>query len=170
MDFDRLIEMHKDSVYRQLVRACGNREDAEDALVESLVVAWQASDRLEHPEAFRSWVGTIAGRVCMHLRRNNRLREVLGDEGLEEIVAGADEPQKEVEMGQLKGCIAEAVSVLEPDYREVYVRREIEGQSTQEVADNLGLSEAAVKSRLHRARERVREALDASVCGRVDPL
>ncbi len=168
MDFDRLMALHKDSVYRQLVRACGNREDAEDALVESLVAAWQASERLEHPAAFRSWVGTIAGRVCMHIKRNNRLKEVLGDEGLEEIVAGVDEPQKEVEMGQIKSCIAAAVGSLDPEYREVYVKREIEGIPSEEVAEQLGLTVAAVKSRLHRARDRVRESLDSSVCGRSD--
>lgn len=169
MEFDRLITLHKDSVYRQLVRTCGNREDAEDALVESLVAAWQASDRLEHPDAFRSWVGTIARRVCGHIRRNKKLSVVLDDEILEVVAKEGDEVQKSAEMDQMKGCIRFAVESLDDEYREVYVRRELKGMSTHDVAEELGLTEAAVKSRLHRAREKVREALDESVCVGMNP-
>lgn len=165
MEIDKLIALHKDSVYRQLVRTCGNREDAEDALVESLVAAWQASDRLENPAAFRGWVGTIARRVCTHIRESDKLKPVLGDEGfVESVAAVTNDPEAEAEFSQMKGCISEAVSSLPEEYREVYVLRELQGAGTTEVAEKLGLSEAAVKSRLHRARDRVRDALDQSVC------
>ena len=169
MEFERLVALHKDSVYRQLIRTCGNREDAEDALVESLVAAWQASDRLQHPDAFRSWVGTIARRVCGHIRRNDKLKVVLDGEGLDEFVGDIEGGQKKAEMEQIKGCISFAVESLDEEYREVYVRRELKGQSTQKVAEELGMTDAAVKSRLHRAREKVRENLDGSVCVGMNP-
>lgn len=163
MEFDKLLLLHKDSIYRQLVRTCGNREDAEDALVESLVSAWQAADRLENPEAFRGWIGTIARRACSHIRRNERISFIVGDEVLE-AVSQAETAQIELEMKQMKSCIQSAISILDPDQRSVYEMRELQGLSTDEVAERIGITSAAVKSRLHRAREIVREALDQSVC------
>ena len=170
MEFDRLIALHKDSVYRQLIRTCGNREDAEDALVESLVAAWQSCDRLENPDAFRGWIGTISRRVCSHIRRNDKLKEVLGDDGIAETMASQDNPQLQAEYKQMKSCIDFAVESLGEDYKVVYVKREIQGHTTQEVASELGLTEAAVKSRLHRARDMVRETLDQSVCTQTNPI
>lgn len=165
MDLEKLLEQHKDSVYRQLVRTCGGREDAEDALVEALVTAYQTADRLEHPDAFRSWVGTIAGRVCWHIRRADKLRSVVPLADDIEVGDDRSDVAKEAEMSEMKGCIRSAIENLGEGYREVYEMREIEGMRTAEVAEALGLSEAAVKSRLHRAREVVRESLEQSICG-----
>ena len=55
MNFDALANEHKDAVYRQLIRACGNREDAEDVLVESLLKAYHSLGQLRESTAFRAW-------------------------------------------------------------------------------------------------------------------
>lgn len=167
MEFDKLILLHKDSVYRQLIRTCGNREDAEDALVESLVAAWQAADRLENPNAFRGWIGTISNRVCSHIRKNRKLNVIVGEEILDTL-AEKESASHAIELDQLKGCIRSAIEQLETGQREVYELRELHGLSSEEVAEKLGISVAAVKSRLHRARDSVRETLDQSVCSQSD--
>ena len=59
MDFERLMKLHKDAVYRQLVRTCGNRDDAEDALVEALTSAHRSLETLRDEKAFRGWLAQI---------------------------------------------------------------------------------------------------------------
>ena len=54
MDFEHLARRHKDAVYRQLMRACGNREDAEDVLIEALLKAYRNLDQLQDARAFRA--------------------------------------------------------------------------------------------------------------------
>lgn len=67
MDFEKLANEHKDTVYRQMMRACGNREDAEDVLVEALLRASRHLDQLRESVAFRAWLAQIARRVCWQL-------------------------------------------------------------------------------------------------------
>ncbi len=59
MDFERLSHQHKDAVYRQMVRVCGNREDAEDVLIEALLKAYRSLGDLAAPEAFRAWLAAL---------------------------------------------------------------------------------------------------------------
>lgn len=168
-DFDRLVAQHKDAVYRQMIRVCGNHDDAEDVLVEAMLRAYRAMDQLDDPGAFGGWLSTIARRVCLRMRRREELAPILslaGIPGLDETLAdGAPLPSDAMERGQLKGCVQEAVQALPEMYRVVYVLREIEGRPADEVGKKLGLTIPAVKSRLFRARGMVREALDRGVCG-----
>lgn len=119
-DFDALTREHKDSVYRQMLRVCGNREDAEDAedvLVEALLKAYRHLNQLRDSAAFRAWLAQIARRVCWQLKEREALLPLL------------------------------QLSTLEQE------GREIPG----------GVSRAAMKSRLHRARDLVRIHLDAAL-------
>ncbi len=159
-EFSELVEAHKDAVYRQLIRVCGQREDAEDALATALLLALQHLDQLDQPEAFRAWLGTIGRRVCTRMRRHAGMETVL--EQIENLgLAGG----AEMEMQVLKSCVKSALETLTPEYRSVYEACEIEERPLQEVADELGITLAATKSRLHRARALVREELDGSICG-----
>ena len=69
MDFEALANQHKDAVYRQLMRACGNREDAEDVLIEALLKAYRNLDQLHESGAFRAWLAQIGRRVCWQLKQ-----------------------------------------------------------------------------------------------------
>ena len=123
-DFEKLANQHKDVVYRQMVRVCGNREDAEDVLTEALQKAYRNLDKLRDSVAFRSWLGRIAQRVCWQLKQREALMPLL------------------------------QLSALEDEGREI---------SGDEVARRLGISSAAMKSRLHRARELIRQRLDEAL-------
>jgi RNA polymerase sigma-70 factor (ECF subfamily) len=162
MDFERLANRHKDVVYRQLVRVCRSREDAEDALAEALLAAYRSAGSLRSEEAFRSWLTMIGRRACIKSNTRARLGAVLGLDDLE--LPAEDSPERDLEFKQLKGCVNDAVLALPPTDRETYVLREIEGRSAGEVSKKLGLTVPAVKSRLYRARRFVREYLDCSVC------
>lgn len=167
MDYDRLVKQHKDAVYRQMVRACGNHDDAEDVLVEALLAAHRALPTIRDEDAFRGWLAVVGRRVCSRIQKHEALRPVLSLSGLGDEIEVADsrqDPVAESDQEELAMCVKKAVANLPETVRDVYLRREIEGKSAEETAAGLGITVAAVKSRLHRARQAVRESLDQSVC------
>jgi RNA polymerase sigma-70 factor (ECF subfamily) len=85
------------------------------------------------------------------------------EDEVQQIASPEPSPELLLAKQQMKEWLLKAVDQLEPTYREVYVLREIEEMSGEEVAKRLGLSLAAMKTRLHRARESVREFLDESL-------
>jgi RNA polymerase sigma-70 factor, ECF subfamily len=164
-DFESLAAEHKDAVYRQLIRTCGNQEDAEDVLVEALLKAYQNLDQLREHAAFRAWLAQIGRRVCWQLRQREALRPIMQLSMLEtqgkQLLDSAPSPELVLERRELQDAVTEALAQLRPDYRKVYVMRDLEGYSGAEVATRLGISLAAQKSRLHRARAQVRAFLDS---------
>jgi RNA polymerase sigma-70 factor (ECF subfamily) len=166
-DFDALTRQHQNIVYRQMLRVCGNREDAEDVLVEALLKAHRHLDQLRDSAAFRAWLAQIAKRVCWQLREREALLpllqlSMLEDEGRE--IAGAElTPEGQLARRQMKQQLDDAIAALPAAYREVYQLRDMEDRPGDEVAEKLGISRAAMKSRLHRARDLVRMYLDAAL-------
>jgi RNA polymerase sigma-70 factor, ECF subfamily len=165
VNFDELANEHKDAVYRQMIRVCGNREDAEDVLIEALLKAYRNLDQLRESKAFRGWLAQIARRVCWQLKQRDSLQPLMQLSAYEEeggqIVDPTDSPELLLAKAQMKDWLTKAVESLEPEYREVYVLRELEEVPGEEVAGRLGISLAAMKSRLHRSRESIRKYLDA---------
>jgi RNA polymerase sigma-70 factor, ECF subfamily len=169
MDFEALANEHKDAVYRQMIRVCGNREDAEDVLVEALMTAYRHLGQLRDLVAFRSWLAQIAKRVCWQLRKRESLLPLLQLSAVEEegreISSSEPSIEKQVALKEMKDLLWEAVRSLPQEYRDVYELRDIQEISGEDVASRLGISLAAMKSRLHRGREMVREYLDAALLG-----
>jgi len=169
-DFDLLARRHKDAVYRQMVRVCGNREDAEDVLIDALLKAYRSLGALTAQEAFRTWLGRIASRVCWQLRRRQALLPLLQLSALEENGAEVADtaPSAEAQAGsaQLKEMLYAALNSLPADYRSVYQLRAIDELSGEETARQLGLSITAMKSRWHRARSLLRARLDIALTPR----
>lgn len=154
-------------MYRQMIRVCGNREDAEDVLVEALMTAYRHLGQLRDLVAFRSWLAQIAKRVCWQLKKRESLLPLLQlsaveDEG-REISSQEPSIEQQVALKEMKDLLWEAVRKLPPDYRSVYELRDLQVIPGEEVALQLGISLAAMKSRLHRGRELVREYLDAAL-------
>jgi RNA polymerase sigma-70 factor (ECF subfamily) len=168
-DFEALTRQHKDAVYRQMIRVCGNREDAEDVLIEALLKAYRHLDQLRESAAFRAWLAQIARRVCWQLKERESLMPLLQlstlpDDGLE--IPG-DQPDAETQLArrQVKQFLDEAIAALPPGYRAVYELRDVENRPGDEAARELGISRAAMKSRLRRAREMIRARLDLLLAG-----
>ena len=172
MNFEALANEHKDAVYRQMIRVCGNREDAEDVLIEALLKAYRHLDQLRDSMAFRSWLAQIAKRVCWQLKVRESLLPLLQLSALEDEgkqISGNNLPMEaQLASRQMAEMLAEAVDGLPPSYRSVYQLRDVEELPGSEVAQRLGISLAAMKSRLHRARELLRQDLDAALVGKVE--
>src|SRR5215467_6044149 len=123
MDFETLANEHKDVVYRQLMRACGNREDAEDVLIEALLTAYRNLDQLEDAGAFRAWLAQIGRRVCWQLKQREALLPILQlssleDEGVE-LASKGESAETEVAREQMKSLLRRAIESLPQTERQV---------------------------------------------------
>lgn len=165
-DFEGLAIEHRDQVYRQMLRLCGNREDAEDVLTDALLAAYRRMETLHERAAFGAWLAQIARRLCFHLKSRQRIRQAisldeLGEQGWEPAQAPELSPEEQLATQQARQAVREAVHKLPEDLRIVYSLRDLDERSGDDTAAELGITLAAMKSRLHRARRLVREHLDA---------
>jgi len=137
-------------------RTCSTTEDAEDAVQ---IALWQLSQKvgaLRTVAAFATWLFRIVERECYRLYRGLRSTQSLDDLADPDVPAAATIPT------DLKIDLTRAMAKLSPPYREVLILRDVHELTAPEVAEELGLSIEAVKSRLHRARTMIREDLLAS--------
>ena len=167
---DQLLQKAQAVARRFSGSVCGHADDAEDAMQEALFRTYRHVARLRDPAAFRPWLYRTVRNACLMGRRKKvgepaRLQsldeEVPGAEGaLHADVASADRtPEELAANATLRRHIRAAMGRLPPSYREIVFLRELEGLSTREVADVMGISEANVKQRLHRARAKLQAAL-----------
>ncbi len=159
----RLLERHQAAVYRFGAKMCREEEDAKDVLQETLFAAARHLPEFRGASSVSTWLYTIARSFCIKKRRTSKFAPAhlesldAHGEAATEIADGGRGPEEDVAGRQLKAVLDEAIASLDPMYREVLVLRDVEGLSAAEVAEVMGLSIEAVKSRLHRARIAVRE-------------
>lgn len=150
-----------------MVRVCGNHADAEDVLIEALLKAYRHLDQLQDSGAFRAWLAKIANRICWQLRKRELLMPLLQLSSLEdegrEISANQPSVDVQMELAQMKALLLAAITNLPDPYRAVYEMRDLQNVPGDKVAHKLGISIAAMKSRLHRARALIREHLDSTL-------
>jgi RNA polymerase sigma-70 factor (ECF subfamily) len=161
----QLLERHQARVYRFGMKMCGQPEDAQDVLQETLLAAARTIPDFRGASSISTWLYTIARSFCIKRRRVGKFQP----QHLESLDADPDQaaevadqargPDEDLAGRQLQAKLQEAIGALEPMYREVLVLRDVEGLSAPEVAEVLGLTVEAVKSRLHRARVAVRERI-----------
>ncbi len=162
---EALLERHEAKLYRFARRLCRQREDAEDVLQESLLAAARGLPRFRGASSIGTWLYTIARSFCIKKRRRSVFApaEVSLDTEASVAAAGVADPSRgpdeALEASRLEAALEREIARLERPYREVLLLRDVEGLSSAEVARVTGLSVAAVKTRLHRARARLREAL-----------
>ena len=162
---EALLERHEARLYRFARRLCRHREDAEDVLQESLLAAARGLPRFRGASSLGTWLYTIARSFCIKKRRRSVFApaEVSLDTEASAAARGvadpARRPDEALEASRLETALERAIAALDRPYREVLLLRDVEGLSAAEVARVTGLSVAAVKTRLHRARGRLREAL-----------
>ncbi|WFB09104.1 RNA polymerase sigma factor [Streptomyces sp. LX-29] len=135
---------------------CATREDAEDAAQEALIILYRKIGMLRASGALASWMFRIVRNECLR-----RARAMVRDDSPvpdTAVDSAEDEALRRLDAGR----VAAAVAALPPDQRRVLIMRDIQGHSGRAVADALGLSTAAMKSRLHRARAAVRHTLHAT--------
>lgn len=133
---------------------CSTPQDAEDAAQEALIVLYRRIGTLRATAALASWMFKVVLRECIRRTRLSLLhRPVPAD-------PGAVDSAEEVALNRLEvDRIVASIAALPPEQRSVLVLRDVQGLSGAATAQALGLSRAAMKSRLHRARESVRSQL-----------
>ncbi|OPC83645.1 RNA polymerase subunit sigma-24 [Embleya scabrispora] len=139
---------------------CATPQDAEDAAQEALIILYRKIGMLRASGALASWMFRIVRNEC--LRRTRALVHHASADGSDpfDIPGGAARSAEEDALLRLEAeRVAAAVAALPDDLRQVLVMRDIQGLPGRMVADRLGIGTAAMKSRLHRARSAVREAL-----------
>lgn len=166
--FGELITKYERRVYRMARQITQNDEDAEDVLQEAFLKAFEHIDSFQGQSKFYTWLTRIAvNESLMKLRKRKSDRTVSLDENIEtneepivrEIAVWDDTPELRYSQEEMRQILDKAVDSLKPIFRTVFILRDVEELSTEETAEVLGLSIAAVKSRLLRARLQLREKL-----------
>jgi len=165
--FDELVNRYERRIFRLAMNITQNREDAEDATQDAFLKSFQHLAEFQGESRFYTWLVRIAvNEALMRLRRRRRnvtsLDEpVQTEEDLmpREIQDWGPTPEQRYQVTELHSILNNAIAELEPIFRTVFVLRDMEQLSTEEAADALGISVPAVKSRLLRARLKLRERL-----------
>jgi RNA polymerase sigma-70 factor (ECF subfamily) len=152
--FAELCDGLRPQLYRFAFWLARDRQVAEDVLQEAYMRAWASRDNLGAEGALKGWLLTIVRREHARLFERKRLPTV----SVDELVA-SDAPELAVTEQHEVMEMRRAIFALDPDYREPLVLQVLMGYSTGEIADELGLSQSAVLTRLFRARHRLRQQL-----------
>ena len=169
-EFSRLVEAYSANIYRLALRMLNQPQDAEDVLQETFLKAFRHLKNFDGRSKLSTWLFRIATNEALMLLRRRRPGQVsldepvMGDEGDQEplqIVDWCCLPEKEMMSQEARKHLDAAIDQLPHSLRVVFLLRDIEDLSTLETAEVLGLSETAVKTRLSRARMRLRELLSA---------
>jgi RNA polymerase sigma-70 factor (ECF subfamily) len=164
--FEEIIRIHADRLYAVVRRLCATPHDAEEVTQEAFLRAWRAIDRFDGRSRFFTWLYRIGVNEAKRrgARGEARIRLVPIDEApATKLPDEREGPELRAEQREVRAAFERAVRALPIDYRAPLVLRDIDGLSTREAAEILGLSEPAFKSRLHRARMSVREAVEGLV-------
>src|SRR5213595_2435397 len=166
--FEELVKRYDRNVFRIAQHITQNREDAEDVVQDAFLKAYQNLEQFQGNSKFYTWLVRIAvNEALMRLRKRRNDRTVSLDEDVEtedgsiprEVADWAPNPEQNYGTSELGDILKKTIQGLSPGFRTVFVLRDVEGMSTEETAEMLGLSVPAVKSRLLRARLQLRERL-----------
>ncbi|MCP3169154.1 RNA polymerase sigma factor [Myxococcus qinghaiensis] len=169
--FEQLVRTHQDRLYDFCVRMVGDREEAHDLVQEIFVSVHQNVRRFREDAKLSTWLFRITKNHCInrlkYLKRRGRGRSEEYDETSDLWVDGPGAPpapDAALDAARERARVQWAISQLEPDARMLVALRDIEGLSYDEIVDITELPEGTVKSRLHRAREKL-----ANLLGRLEP-
>ncbi|MEK7386729.1 MAG: sigma-70 family RNA polymerase sigma factor [candidate division NC10 bacterium] len=166
-----LVERFGDRVYRLALRITGSNEDAEEAAQDALWTAARKIQMFKGESAFGSWLYRITANAAYQKLRARRAKAA--EIALDDVLPALEQDGRHFEpmddwsnrvdehalQGELRRVLADAIDALPPDYRTALVMHDVEGLSNPDIADALGISLPAVKSRVHRSRLFVRKRL-----------
>ena len=169
----RLMQEQSGRLFALASRFCGNRAEAEDLVQEVFLNAYRGWDGFRGESSEATWLYRIAARACqrMHRKRSGESDRIasldaelpFGDRLIAVIPSEVEEPVQRQIRAEARERLESAIAGLPDEFRVPVVLKEIVGFSVREVAEILGLEEGTVRSRVHRARLRLRSAVDSAV-------
>ncbi|MGC9292309.1 MAG: sigma-70 family RNA polymerase sigma factor [Acidobacteriaceae bacterium] len=166
--FGQLMQQYDRKVFRIALHITQNREDAEDIVQETFLKAFTKLDQFQGNSKFYTWLVRIAvNESLMRLRKHRSSKTVSMDEDIQteegamprDFADWGPDPEQQYGQAELAEILHRTAEGLSPGFRAVFALRDLDGLSTEETAEALGLSVPAVKSRLLRARLQLRERL-----------
>ena len=163
--FEQLVRGHADRLHAVVQRLVNDEHEAQEVTQETFLRAWRGLGGFKGDAQFFTWLYRIGINEAKRRATRRPPAEARDSEpGEEEPLATAldwrEAPETRLAQGELRGVLEREIRALPLDYRATIILRDVEGLSTREAAEVMELSEAAFKSRLHRARLTVHEALD----------
>ncbi len=172
--FESLVARYRGRVFSLALRMLQNPSDAEEVTQETFLSAYQHLPKFRGESQFGSWLHRICANFCLMRLRHKKVADAVEGEldvpGLDEaghwIITGASydwsrRADEQVADAELRQVIEQAVAKLHPEHRAVFLLKDVEGLSYEEIGEAVGASVPAVKSRLHRARLALRQDIDA---------
>lgn len=163
--FSILLGRHRDSCTRFAVRMLGNHEDADDALQSAFLRAYRNLGQCQDPARFGAWLYQIAVNECRTWasRRARRELRLVRDDGLmDHLATDAGDGAQNADAMAMRDEIDLALGRLEPAQREAFVLKYVEEMSYEEMAEITGVGISALKMRVKRGCERLRELLEGA--------
>jgi len=165
--FETLVGRYERKIFRLAQNITQNREDAEDVMQEAFLKAYEHLGEFQGNSRFYTWLVRIAVNQALMKLRKRRPNQISLDEEVDtgeelmprEVQDWGPSPEDRYKQSEVADILATTISELDPSFRIVFQLRDIEELSTEETAEALGLSVAAVKSRLLRARLKLRQKL-----------
>src|SRR5712691_2734630 len=166
--FEELVNRYEGKIFRLTMNITRNREDAEDAMQDAFLKSYVHLKDFQEDSRFYTWLVRIAANEALMRLRKRRPNQFSLDEPIEgdedllprEVEDWGPSPEQRFAQTEMHEILSEVIDKLESDFRVVFVLRDVEELSTQETAKALGISVPAVKSRLLRARLKLRQKLD----------
>lgn len=172
LSFEQIQKKYEGKIYNLILRLVNDPDDAQDLTLETFLNAWRAWDRFRGDARVSTWLHQIAVNNCKNrFKQRDRRREFeaisLDDtidtatgEMSREVADWRDAPERLLLDKEFRERVQQAVEALAPEYRVVLVLAEMEDKSYDEIAQITGLTIPAVKTRLHRARQKMRQRLE----------
>ncbi|MBC7320446.1 sigma-70 family RNA polymerase sigma factor [bacterium] len=159
--FSELVKRYERYVINLVYRTLGRSEDAEDIAQEAFVKAFLNIKKFKEESKFSTWLSRIVVNLCMDKTREKNNREENLEEGIWLTIPQSSYygPEETLERMEIQERIREAVTSLPNDLRMVFVLREFEGLSYQEISEMLDIPIGTVESRLYRARMKLKSLL-----------
>lgn len=165
--FAGLVTAYEKQVYNLCLRMCGNQEDARDLSQEAFVKAWRGLQFYQFEAAFSTWLYRLTSNVCIDfLRRKKRAPQTVpplqnenGEDVEPEVADSLPSPEEQLLHRERQSQIAWAMGQLEPEFRQVLTLRVIQELSYEQIAEITELKVGTVKSRIARARWKLKKIL-----------
>jgi len=161
--FSQLVQAYQRPVFNLTYRMLGNSEEAEDAAQETFLRAYSRLGQYDPQMKFSTWVFSIANHHCIDRLRKRRAAHISIDDNpvLENLQEDTPQPEHQALRQEQSVELQGLINLLEPEYRTPLVLRYWEEMSYEEIAEAMGVTVAAVKSRLFRARQQLMALYDS---------